>query len=60
MSSSEEEILDEKLSQQLTPKTDFQKEFGGATDKKKHPNPMPLEELGDTYNKVESISELHM
>ena len=39
MSSSDEEMFDKELSQPLTPKTYFQKEFGRPTDKKKHPNP---------------------
>ena len=43
MSSSEDETLGEDFSQQLTPKTDFQKEFGRPTDKKKNLNPMSLE-----------------
>ena len=59
MSSSEEQIMDEELSQQLTSTTNFQKELGGPTDKKKYLNPMALEKLRDAYNKVDSIiSEL--
>ena len=58
MSSSDDETSDEEISQPLTPKTDFQKEFGRPADKKKNPNPMPLEELRNAYNNVDSISEL--
>ena len=58
VSSLEEEILDKELSQQLTQKTDFQKEFWRPTDKKKHPNSMSHEESRDAYNKADSISEL--
>ena len=58
MSSSEDETLGKYFSQQLTPKTDFQKEFGRPTDKKKNPNPMSLEELRNAYNNVDSISEV--
>ena len=35
MSSSDDETSDEEISQPLTPKTDFQKEFGRPADKKK-------------------------
>ena len=58
MSFSEDETLGEDFFQQLTPKTDFQKEFGRPTDKKKNLNPMSLEELRNAYNNVDSISEL--
>ena len=58
MSSSEDETLGEDFSQQLTPKTNFQKEFERPTNKKKNLNPMSLEELRTAYNKVDSISEL--
>ena len=59
MSSSEDETSDEEISQPLTPKADFKKEFGRPTDKKKNPNPMSLEELRTAYNNVvNSISEL--
>ena len=58
MSSSEDETLGEDFSQQLTPKTNFQKEFGRPKDKKKNPNPRSLEELRNAYNNVDSISEL--
>ena len=37
MSVPEDETSDEEISQPLTPKTDFQKEFGRHTDKKKNP-----------------------
>ena len=35
MSFSEDETYDEEISQLLTPETNFQKEFGRTTDKKK-------------------------
>ena len=35
MSSSEDETSDEEISQQLTPKTDFKKELGRPTEKKR-------------------------
>ena len=46
------------LNNYLTPKTEFQKEFGRSIDKKKTPNPMSLEELRNVYNNVDSISKL--
>ena len=58
MSSSENETSDEEISQQLTPKTNFQKGFGRLANKKKNPNSMLLEELRIAYNNVDSISEL--
>ena len=58
MSQSDDEALDEDISQQLSPTNDSQKVLGRPTDKKNHPNPMSLEKLGDAYNNVDSISEL--
>ena len=39
MSQPDNEALDEDISRQLTPKKDFQKEFGRPTDKKETPKP---------------------
>ena len=39
MSSSEDKTSGEDFSQQLTPKTDSQKEFGRPTDEKEKPEP---------------------
>ena len=52
MSQSEDESLDERLSQTLTPKTAFQAAFGRPTEKRS-PNPKSIEELRDVYNKID-------
>ena len=54
--SPEDETSDEEISQELTPKTDFQKEVGRPADKKKNPNPTSLKELRNAYNNVDYIS----
>ena len=48
---------DETSDEEISPKTDFKKEFGRSADKKKNPNPTSLEELRNAYNNVGSISE---
>ena len=56
-SQTDDETLDNDLSQILTPKTTFQKVFGRPTDKNKTPNPTSVEELRDAFNNVD-VTEL--
>ena len=50
MSQTDDETLDNDLSQLLTPKTNFQKVFGRPTDKNKTPNHTSVEELRDAFH----------
>ena len=58
MSQSEDE-LDERLSQQLIPKTAFQAAFGRPTEQKRSPNPKLLEELRDVFYEVDCTELTH-